>query len=101
MRAIVDPRAWIDLHNGDRACSDRIQLWRGMSGARGAEFAALVRQFNASQKAYGVIVVYQGGDGVALSAALAVQRSRAPDIVQVDQVDTGRLPAAYYAVRPL
>ncbi|HVC10446.1 MAG TPA: sn-glycerol-3-phosphate ABC transporter substrate-binding protein UgpB [Burkholderiales bacterium] len=79
-----------------------IRLWHEMSGARGDELAALVQQFNAAQKAYRVVAVYKGSDGAALSAALVAQRARrAPDLVQVDEVDTGSLLAEPGAVRPL
>jgi sn-glycerol 3-phosphate transport system substrate-binding protein len=87
---------------GSARAATEIRLWHEMSGARGGELAALVQRFNASQSKYRVVSVYKGADGAALSAALAAQGLHdAPDIVQVDEVDTGSLLAEPRTVRPL
>jgi sn-glycerol 3-phosphate transport system substrate-binding protein len=82
------------------ARSAEIRLWHAMAGAQGAALEALAARFNASQTAYRVVPVYQGG--FLPPAVLAGQpEASAPHLVQVDDARTAELLARPGSVRPL
>jgi sn-glycerol 3-phosphate transport system substrate-binding protein len=81
--------------------AEEIRFWHAMSGPLGAELDKLVARFNASQKEYRVVTVFQGTYDEVLASALKARRSgRAPHIVQVYEVGTADMIHSG-AARPL
>ncbi|OGA65133.1 MAG: sn-glycerol-3-phosphate ABC transporter substrate-binding protein [Betaproteobacteria bacterium RIFCSPLOWO2_12_FULL_65_14] len=69
--------------------AEEIRFWHAMSGPLGAELDKLVARFNASQKEYRVVPVFQGTYSEVLASALAARRKgKAPHVVQVYEVGT-------------
>lgn len=78
-----------------------VRFWHAMSGPLGADLDKLVARFNASQKEYRVVPVFQGTyDEVLASALAARKKGNAPDIVQVYEVGTADMIHSG-AARPL
>lgn len=69
--------------------AEEIRFWHAMSGPLGTELDKLVARFNASQKEYRVVPVFQGTYSEVLASALAARKKgKAPHIVQVYEVGT-------------
>lgn len=81
--------------------AQEIRFWHAMSGPLGAELEKIVARFNASQKEYRVVPVFQGTyDEVLASTLAARKKGNAPDIVQVYEVGTADMIHSG-AARPL
>jgi sn-glycerol 3-phosphate transport system substrate-binding protein len=69
-----------------------ITFWSALSGKNGAALSHLVDEFNSSQSAYKVNLVYKGNYSTVLSATIAAVRAHsAPDIAMIFDAGTGTM----------
>ena len=79
-----------------------LQLWHAMEGAPGVALQSLAAQFNAAQKTYHVVPVFQGHYPDTLAAGMAAARAgKAPHMLQVYEVGTADMMAARNIYKPL
>ena len=85
-----------------QAGKTKIVFWHSMNGVNGDEINRITSEFNASQSAVELELIFKGTYPDTLTAAIAASRAgQAPNIVQVFEVGTGTMLAAGPAVKQI
>ncbi len=79
-----------------------VRVWHALTGVPAETFGQIVSRFNAEQKNYRVDLAYKGPAKKTLEAGMAALKADdGPDLLQVDEVNSGDLLAQRNATRPM
>lgn len=79
-----------------------VRVWHSMTGVPAETFTKLVEDFNAQQKNYRVDLEFKGNEKKTLESGIAaIKAPNGPDLLQVDEVQSGDLLKLQNAVKPI